>query len=666
MSSPLPPFGKYQPLEQIGSGGFAVVYKALDTALEREVALKVLKPQYLGDPEFVERFFREARTVARLDHPAIISIYDVDSSGGRAYIAMELAADSLAGQLAKQGPLPWGQALALLRPICEALDYAHELGLIHRDLKPANILLTRRGQALISDFGFARATADSSASLSVSGGVLGTPGYIAPEIWDGQVAGPPADHYALACIAYECLVGRSLFQADTPARAVQAHIVEGPRFPAHWPPGVPPAVGEVLAQALRREPERRFKSAMAFWGALNGLTAAPPLPVEPKPEPVGPPPPPVEPKPEPVAPPAEPETPTRRGLFAQIGGQQGCTLAVTLALLLALGGFGGLFALGRGGSALPAVTANAGDEPTVVATSEAAATATTRATAPAPTPEQASPGPLPTILAAPTPERIWSAEPPELGRVLERGPGGTVFIAASADKDISPAFAGEAPSCIEGIIVAPDGSRVRDFRVELANGAEVRRADHDRLTGTYAICGLEPGDWEVAISEFHGYPSDAAERAGHAVRFHTSGTAGEVFYISFQARALPEPTRPLFPPPVASPAPAEQYDGRWEGTLEGMTPFGPTRASLVFEIADGKLVYTESSNAPCVWFDGLLRATIFDGFNFAGLAVDNGVYYELAGTFSSPTVAEGTLTADVGPGQSCLADATWIAARVNP
>ncbi|NTU82531.1 MAG: serine/threonine protein kinase, partial [Chloroflexales bacterium] len=346
MSNPLPALGKYQPLAQIGSGGFAVVYRAMDTVLGREVALKVLHPKFLGDPEFVERFFREARTVARLDHPGIIRIFDVDSDGGRAYIAMELAADSLTDRLASRGPLPWGEALALLRPICEALDYAHEAGLVHRDLKPANILLARRGQPLISDFGFARASAEGSVSLSVSGGVLGTPGYIAPEIWDGQVAGPPADRYALACIAYEILMGQPLFKADTPARAVRAHIVEGPRFPAVWPPGVPPAVAEVLAQALRREPEKRFKSAIAFWGALNGLAATA------RPEPVGPP-------PEHKEPPAEQKTPLlpeqeaslntkgdpsppQRSIFAQLGGQQGCTIAVTLALLLALGGLGSL------------------------------------------------------------------------------------------------------------------------------------------------------------------------------------------------------------------------------------------------------------------------------------------------------------------------------------
>jgi serine/threonine protein kinase len=121
MATDLPPLGKYQPLAQIGSGGFAVVYRALDTSLEREVALKILKPKYLGDPEFVERFFREARTVARLAHPGIIAIYDVDTIDGRAYIAMELAAGSLGDRLAA-GPLPWAEALALLRPICEALD----------------------------------------------------------------------------------------------------------------------------------------------------------------------------------------------------------------------------------------------------------------------------------------------------------------------------------------------------------------------------------------------------------------------------------------------------------------------------------------------------------------------------------------------------------------
>ncbi|NTU86310.1 MAG: hypothetical protein HGA45_44445, partial [Chloroflexales bacterium] len=252
-------------------------------------------------------------------------------------------------------------------------------------------------------------------------------------------------------------------------------------------------------------------------------------------------------------------------------------------------------------------------------------------------------------------------------RALEGGGVGELFVAISRDKEINPALAGEPPSCLEGLIMANDRSRLRHFRVELTRGAEVRRADHDHLTGTYAICGLDPGDWEVSIAEYLGVPASAAERAGHAVRFHTSGTPGEIFYISFQAQApLPTPAAPLFPPLVPSPRPAESYDGHWEGTLTGMSPFGPASGRLLFDVVEGRVVYTESSGAPCAWTDPDLRATIADGLSFAGLAVRTGVYYELAAVFASPDQASGTLMADVGPGQPCLSGVTWTARKTLP
>jgi len=647
MPDPLAPLGKYQPLAQIGAGGFAVVYRARDTVLEREVALKVLKPQFLSDSEFVERFFREARTVAALDHPAIVKIFDVASSHGRAYIAMELATDSLSDRLSRQGALPWAEALALLRPLCEALDYAHELGLIHRDIKPANILLSRRGLPLFSDFGFARASAEGSVSMSMSGGVLGTPGYIAPEIWDGGQGGSPADRYALACVAYELLTGAVLFQADTPARAVRAHVVDGPRFPAQWPPGVPLGTSAVLARALHREPEGRFPDAMAFWDTLNALKDQPRPPVPTAPEPVTPPPP-VVPQP---------------GPFAPLQGRPGCTLVVTLALLLAVGGFGSLFLGSFVPDALtPTVVQATGFVQTSVvvqpsATPSSAPTATSIATAPATA--------TPTATIAPSPTPGWTAEPAELGQLLPGGGEGELFVAASRDKALIPDILPDTPSCIEGRVVGADGAPLRQFRVELLKGSEVRRADHDFLTGTYAICALEPGDWEVRIANYLRYPTPPEEQAAHAVRFHASGAPGEIFYIVFQARApLPAPAVPLFPPLVPSPRPPERYDGRWEGRLSGSAPTGPVSGFFAFRVREGKLVFTESSGIACPWGDPDLRADIADGFSFAGLAIGAAVYYELAAAFSSPTEAQGTLVADHA-GTPCISGATWTARRTG-
>lgn len=640
--------GKYRPLEPVGSGGFAVVYRALDTVLEREVALKVLKPQHLGDPEFVERFFREARTVARLDHPAIIRIFDVASSDGRAYIAMELASDSLAGIIARRGAMPWPEALALLRPVCEALDYAHSMGLVHRDLKPANVLISRRGQPLISDFGFARATADGSASFSLAGGVLGTPGYIAPEIWDGGEAGKPADHYALACIAYELITGQVLFKADTPARAVTAHVVEGPQFPTAWPPGVPAGVRDVLTRALQRSPEARFPTAMACFEALSALpSGALDAPPDPRPAP---------PDPRPAA--------SQRGFLARLGGEHGCTIILALALLLAVGGLGTLSQL-RGMGAAPGSTPTARTG-VVAATVEPSAELppTAAPASPAPNASPAAPVAGPTATIAPSPTPDWAAEPAELGRVLEGGGEGVLFRAVSRDRALTPDSIPDTPACLQGLVINADGSPARHFRVVVAGVAERRRADHDHLTGTYAICGLRPGDWTVMIDEYLHNPLAREERAGHAVSFHASGAPGEIFYISFQAREPVTPAAELFPPAVDDPGPLDQHDGRWVGELTGRSQGSTVTGTFAFEVREGKVVFTGSDAPPCPWGDPDLRTTVAFGFSFAGLSAGDGVYYELAGVFTSPTEAEGTLSAD-RDGVPCLSDAVWRAWRAE-
>jgi len=138
--------GKYRLLAELGRGGFATVYRALDSQLEREVALKVLHPALLIDRAFVERFFREARTLARLRHPHIVTIHEMGEADGRVLLAMELAADSLAAQIAERGPRRWADVRTLLEPVAAALDYAHAAGVVHRDLKPANILIAEGGR----------------------------------------------------------------------------------------------------------------------------------------------------------------------------------------------------------------------------------------------------------------------------------------------------------------------------------------------------------------------------------------------------------------------------------------------------------------------------------------------------------------------------------------
>jgi serine/threonine-protein kinase len=266
--------GKYRILEELGKGGFATVYRALDTTLEREVALKVLDPLLMRDETWVERFHREAKAVARLNHPNIVTIHEIGEAEDRIFIAMELIdGPNLGGLIAGQGRLSWEKTLEMLARVSNALDYAHAEGIIHRDLKPANILLDERRGAVLTDFGFARLVSESSMSVSVSGGIVGTPQYIAPEIWDGESASFQTDVYALACITYELITGTVLFAGATPSVVMRKHLIDGPRFPRRWPEGVPSEMEKVLDKALARRPAVRHTSAGDFAADLQDVAA---------------------------------------------------------------------------------------------------------------------------------------------------------------------------------------------------------------------------------------------------------------------------------------------------------------------------------------------------------------------------------------------------------
>ena len=263
--------GKYRILEELGRGGFATVYRALDTTLEREVALKVLDPLLMRDETWVEHFHREAKAVARLKHSHIVTIYEIGEAGGRLFIAMELVeGPGLNDFIAERGHLSWGETLNILAQVADALEYAHGEGILHRDLKPGNILLDLRRGVVLTDFGFARLVGESSMSVSVSGGVVGTPQYIAPEVWRDENPCPQTDLYALGCVVYEMLTGEVLFLGKTPAAVMTKHLMDGPQFPTEWPRGVPAGVAEVLGRALAREPQERHPGAVELVVALRG------------------------------------------------------------------------------------------------------------------------------------------------------------------------------------------------------------------------------------------------------------------------------------------------------------------------------------------------------------------------------------------------------------
>jgi len=264
--------GKYVLLRELGRGAYGTVYLARDTVLDVERALKVLHPAMLADEVLLERFRREARLAARLEHPHIVTVHDFGEDQGRFYIAMRyMAGGSLKARLEAEGPLPWDEVVRIAEQVAEGLAYAHEQGVVHRDLKPGNILFDERGNAAIGDFGFAKALsgAGGSLSLTASGGMVGTPPYMAPELWKNKGVGPAVDQYALACIVAEMLTGEVLFAGETPPEVMTKHVLEEPPLPETWPEDMPERVEEVLRKALAKEPGERYEDVAAFVSALG-------------------------------------------------------------------------------------------------------------------------------------------------------------------------------------------------------------------------------------------------------------------------------------------------------------------------------------------------------------------------------------------------------------
>jgi LuxR family maltose regulon positive regulatory protein len=263
--------GRYEILEEVGQGGFAVVYRARDRQLDRLVALKELRPMLLADPSSVKNFRQEARNIARLDHPNIVTIYDVYEAAQRQFIVMQLVdGSSLAELIAAQGHLSWSETVEIIRAVAEGLDYAHTRGILHRDLKPANILLDSNHGPMLSDFGLAKLIGEAGTSVTAAGGVVGTPHYIAPEVWEGQGTTRQSDLYALGCILYEMLIGEKVFEGETPPAAMMAHF-RPLALPNSWPEGVPSDVAGVLATALAKKPAARYATAGEMAEALTTL-----------------------------------------------------------------------------------------------------------------------------------------------------------------------------------------------------------------------------------------------------------------------------------------------------------------------------------------------------------------------------------------------------------
>ena len=259
--------GQYRIVEPIGRGGMASVYKAYQPSLDRYVAVKVLPPYYAHEPGFAMRFTREAKAVAKLDHPHILPIYDFGQEGDVSYIVMKyVAAGTLKEMLDR--PIPLAQAVEIVRQIAAALDHAHEQGVIHRDVKPSNVLMDRGQWALLMDFGLAKMVA-GSVQLTASGVGVGTPAYMAPEQGQGVAVDRRSDVYSLGIVLYEMLTGRVPFDAETPLAVVLKHITDPLPLPRTVNPAIPESVERVILKALSKAPDGRYATTREMADALQ-------------------------------------------------------------------------------------------------------------------------------------------------------------------------------------------------------------------------------------------------------------------------------------------------------------------------------------------------------------------------------------------------------------
>jgi eukaryotic-like serine/threonine-protein kinase len=261
--------GRYELEELVGHGGMSRVYKARDSLLERNVAVKILHEQYNADEEFVERFKREARSAAQLQHPNIVTVIDRGEDDGRQYIVFEhIAGENLKEFLDRKGRLDGQEALEIALEMARALSFAHERGLVHRDVKPQNVLLNGDGRAKVTDFGIARLI-EVDTSVTTTGTVLGTSNYIAPEQASGEPVDAQTDVYSLGVVLYELLAGEVPFKGESFVAVAMKHMHEPPPSILEVRRDVPARVAAAIDRALEKDPAERFPTMAAFAAELE-------------------------------------------------------------------------------------------------------------------------------------------------------------------------------------------------------------------------------------------------------------------------------------------------------------------------------------------------------------------------------------------------------------
>jgi len=266
--------GNYKVIDKIGEGGMGAVFKGVDLMLEREVAIKMLRPELASQPQVVERFRSEAVTLAKLNHPNIATLYSFLRQGEDFFMVMEFVrGETLDSLIRRSGAMPCDRAITLLCQALEGIDHAHRMGIVHRDIKPANMMLTETGTLKVMDFGIARVLGTSR--MTKQGNIVGTIEYMSPEQVRGQETDARSDIYSLGILLYEMVTGHRPFDADS-LQGICAKILSStPLPPSHANPSVPAAFNELIAHCLEKDPSRRCASAETLAERLYPLARRP-------------------------------------------------------------------------------------------------------------------------------------------------------------------------------------------------------------------------------------------------------------------------------------------------------------------------------------------------------------------------------------------------------
>jgi beta-lactam-binding protein with PASTA domain/predicted Ser/Thr protein kinase len=272
--------------ETLGYGGMSEVHKGRDVRLSRDVAIKVLRADLARDPQFQERFRREAQNAAALNHPAIVAVYDTGETrtehGPLPYIVMEYVDGRTLRDIVKsEGPLPAKRAMEVMADVCAALDFSHRHGIVHRDVKPANVMITKTGAVKVMDFGIARALSDGQAAVTQTAAVIGTAQYLSPEQARGEAVDARSDVYAAGCVLFELLTSEPPFTGDSPVAVAYQHVREDPKPPSTLNRSVPPQLDAIVLKAMSKGPANRYQSSAEMRGdlvrVLSGQRPAAPM-----------------------------------------------------------------------------------------------------------------------------------------------------------------------------------------------------------------------------------------------------------------------------------------------------------------------------------------------------------------------------------------------------